>query len=89
MGWDIVEFKQHHPLLDGLSGLQRYYFVHSYYAVCEEQDNVLMTCDYGIDFTCSVVNDNVMGVQFHPEKSHDFGLGLLSNFVKICNHNNV
>lgn len=89
MGWDIVEFKQHHPLLEGLSGLQRYYFVHSYYAVCEEQDNVLMTCDYGIEFTCSVVKDNVMGVQFHPEKSHDFGLGLLSNFVKICNQNKV
>lgn len=89
IGWDIVDFKKQHPFLDDLSGQQRYYFVHSYYAVCENQDNVLMTCDYGIEFACSVVKDNVMGVQFHPEKSHDFGLGLLSNFVKICNHNNV
>ena len=84
MGWDIVSFKKQHPLIDGLVGQQRYYFVHSYYAVCENPDNVLMTCDYGTEFACSVVKDNVMGVQFHPEKSHDFGLALLTNFVKIC-----
>lgn len=84
MGWDIVDFRKQHPLLEGLTGQQRYYFVHSYYAVCENSDNVLMTCDYGIEFACSVVKDNVMGVQFHPEKSHDFGLALLTNFVKIC-----
>lgn len=84
MGWDIVDFKKRHPLLDDLSGQQRYYFVHSYYAVCENQENVLMTCDYGIEFACSVVKDNVIGVQFHPEKSHDFGLALLSNFVRLC-----
>ena len=84
MGWDIVDFRKQHPLLEGLTGQQRYYFVHSYYAVCENSDNVLMTCDYGIEFACSVVKNNVMGVQFHPEKSHDFGLALLTNFVKIC-----
>lgn len=84
MGWDIVSFKKQHPLIDGLVGQQRYYFVHSYYAVCENPDYVLMTCDYGTEFACSVVKDNVMGVQFHPEKSHDFGLALLTNFVKIC-----
>lgn len=84
MGWDIVSFKKQHPLIDGLVGQQRYYFVHSYYAVCENPDNVLMTCDYGTEFACSIVKDNVMGVQFHPEKSHDFGLALLTNFVKIC-----
>lgn len=84
MGWDVVDIKKQHPLVEGLAGQQRYYFVHSYHAVCENPDNVLMTCDYGIEFACSVVKDNVMGVQFHPEKSHDFGLSLLSNFVKIC-----
>ena len=84
MGWDIVDFRKQHPLVEGLIGQQRYYFVHSYYAACEDSDNVLMTCDYGIEFACSVVKDNVMGVQFHPEKSHDFGLALLTNFVNIC-----
>ena len=84
MGWDIVDFKKQHPILGGLNGLQRYYFVHSYYAVCENSENVLMTCDYGVEFACAVVKDNVIGLQFHPEKSHDFGLAILSNFVKIC-----
>ena len=84
MGWDIVDLKKQHPLVDGLTGQQRYYFVHSYHAVCEYHDNVLMTCDYGIEFACSVVKDNVIGVQFHPEKSHDFGMTLFTNFVNIC-----
>ena len=86
MGWDIVDFKKQHPILEGLNGQQRYYFVHSYYAVCEKPENILMTCDYGVEFTCAVVKDNIIGLQFHPEKSHDFGLAILSNFVKICAH---
>lgn len=90
MGWDVVEFEKEHPILKELIGQQRYYFVHSYHAVCDSTENVLMTCDYGYRFTASVVKDNVIGVQFHPEKSHDFGLALLSNFVKLCNeHSNM
>ena len=84
MGWDIVDFTQSHPLTEGLIGQQRYYFVHSYHAVCDDPANVLMTCDYGYRFAAAVIKDNIMGVQFHPEKSHDFGMALLSNFVKIC-----
>lgn len=84
MGWDIVEFKQQGPLIEGLNGRQRYYFVHSYHAVCDSPKNVLMTCDYGYEFACAVVSDNIYGVQFHPEKSHDFGMALLDNFVKHC-----
>ncbi len=84
MGWDIVEFKQNHPILKDLIGQQRYYFVHSYHAVCDEASNVLMECDYGYNFAAAVVKDNVIGVQFHPEKSHDFGLALLSNYVGYC-----
>jgi len=84
MGWDIVEFKQDSPLLKNLDGTQRYYFVHSYHAKCDNEENVLMTCDYGYEFAAAVVKDNIMGVQFHPEKSHDFGMALLTNFVKEC-----
>lgn len=84
MGWDIVDIKQKHALVNNLQGVQRYYFVHSYHAVCENTENVLMTCDYGCEFAASVVNGNVMGVQFHPEKSHDFGLALFKNFVTMC-----
>ena len=84
MGWDVVEFKQQSPLLEGLTGRQRYYFVHSYHAVCDSSEYVLMTCDYGYEFACAVVRDNIYGVQFHPEKSHDFGMALLENFEKHC-----
>ena len=84
MGWDIVEFKQSNPLLKNLQGTQRYYFVHSYHALCDSKDNILMTCDYVYEFAAAVVKDNIMGVQFHPEKSHDFGMALLNNFVKEC-----
>lgn len=81
MGWDIVDIKQRSPLVNNLEGIQRYYFVHSYHAVCDRKENILMTCDYGYEFAASVVKDNIIGVQFHPEKSHDFGLALLTNFV--------
>lgn len=84
MGWDIVEFKQESPLLKNLEGTQRYYFVHSYHALCDSPQNILMTCDYGYEFAAAVAKDNIMGVQFHPEKSHDFGMALLNNFVKEC-----
>ncbi len=84
MGWDIVDFKMQHSILEGLTGQQRYYFVHSYHAMCDDISNILMTCDYGYEFAAAVVKDNVIGMQFHPEKSHDFGLALFNNFVKIC-----
>jgi glutamine amidotransferase len=84
MGWDIVTFKQSKPLFEGIQGVQRYYFVHSFHAVCSEPENVLMTCDYGYEFVAAVCKDNVYGVQFHPEKSHDFGMRIFENFVGRC-----
>ena len=83
MGWDIVEFKKDVPLLKDVTGRQRYYFVHTYHAVCANPEDVMMTCDYGYEFACAVNRGNVYGVQFHPEKSHDFGMRLLSNFVDL------
>lgn len=85
MGWDVVKLKQEvHPMVKELTGIQRYYFVHSYHAKCDSEKNILMTCEYGYEFAAAVVKDNIYGVQFHPEKSHDFGMALLSNFVKEC-----
>ena len=83
MGWDVVRFdKPDNKILKGISGQQRYYFVHSYYAFCKSRENVLMTCDYGCAFAAAVCKDNIYGVQFHPEKSHRFGMALLENFVR-------
>lgn len=84
MGWDIVKFNQHNSLIRNLEGIQRYYFVHSYHARCDFEENILMTCEYGYEFAAAVLKDNVMGVQFHPEKSHDFGMALLRNFAREC-----
>lgn len=82
MGWDIVTTPHEDPLVEGLSSLQRYYFVHSYHAVCDNEDNVLMRCDYGYSFVAAVKKNNIYGVQFHPEKSHKFGMALLENFAR-------
>ena len=84
MGWNVVEFKKDIPLLEGIDGRQRYYFVHSYHAVCDRDENVMMTCDYGYNFAAAVCKDNVYGVQFHPEKSHSFGMKIFDNFVNRC-----
>lgn len=84
MGWDVVEFTKCSPLTEGIEGRQRYYFVHSYYARCVDEQDVLMTCDYGVTFAASVNSGNVYGAQFHPEKSHDFGMRLLQNFAERC-----
>lgn len=85
MGWDVVSFtKKDSPLLYGLTEPQRYYFVHSYHAVCDNEDNLLMTCDYGYTFAAAVQKNHIYGVQFHPEKSHHFGMALLKNFVERC-----
>lgn len=83
MGWDYVKIESKEcPLVKGLDDEQRYYFVHSYYAKCDDEANVMMTCEYGHKFAAAVVKDNILGVQFHPEKSHQFGMLLLKNFLE-------
>lgn len=86
MGWDYVEIvKRENPLVSSIvEQPTRYYFVHSYHAVCEDVNNILMNCEYGYLFTAAVHKDNIYGVQFHPEKSHKYGMQLLYNFVKAC-----
>lgn len=81
MGWDVIITAGDDPLLTGLDQRQRYYFVHSYHAVCDSRENILMECDYGYLFTAAVKAGNIYGVQFHPEKSHKFGMALLENYV--------
>lgn len=80
MGWNTISFTQDHPLLNGLTDQSRFYFLHSYYFDCENSHNVLTQTDYGMGFHSAIYNNAVMGVQFHPEKSHKNGVNLLKNF---------
>ena len=70
-----------HPLARELTAENRFYFVHSYCVTCESAANSLAECTYGEDFSAAIVAGNLAGVQFHPEKSHRFGLQLLRNFA--------
>lgn len=84
MGWNTVEVKRENPLIDTASGEQRFYFVHSYYARCDREQDVIATSDHGGEFVCAYGRDNILGVQFHPEKSHKFGMRLLENFLRFA-----
>jgi len=83
MGWNGLTLTRPSPLLEGISEENFTYFVHSYYCVPTDAADVLITADYGGAFCAGVAHDNVYGVQFHPEKSQQTGLRLLSNFIKM------
>jgi glutamine amidotransferase len=85
MGWNNIRVTQDHPLFKGIPDGSFVYFVHSYY-VDTAAENTLVSCEYGLEFSASVVNSkgNVMGTQFHPEKSGATGLKILKNFVEMC-----
>jgi glutamine amidotransferase len=85
MGWNELDVRREHPIVEGVDG-EYAYFVHSYYAAPEDEDAVVVTTDYGIDFPAIVANEagNVFGTQFHPEKSGETGLRILRNFVEYC-----
>ncbi|MBS0379623.1 MAG: imidazole glycerol phosphate synthase subunit HisH [Proteobacteria bacterium] len=83
MGWDAVRWNQpEHPLARGLLEESRFYFVHSYCVLCDSPRNMLASCAYGIEFAAAICSGSIAGVQFHPEKSHRFGLQLLANFAQ-------
>ena len=83
MGWNYVYSKKESPLTSNLPEEPRFYFVHSYYVQCDNEEDVLTTTPYGSDFHSIVQKDNVYGAQFHPEKSHKYGMKLLANFAKL------
>lgn len=81
MGWNTFSHTKRHPLLTELNGEQHFYYVHSYYAPVS--DYTLASCHYINEFASVVGKDNVVGVQFHPEKSGDAGSRLLQNFLRM------
>ena len=83
MGWNQAKSCKDNPLVNGLDIDARFYFVHSYYFECEDPSNQIFKTQYGHEFTSGVQLDNVMGVQFHPEKSHRHGMQLIKNFIML------
>jgi glutamine amidotransferase len=83
MGWNTLKREGEDILLKGLGKEEMFYFVHSYYVECENNENVLCSSDYGISFHSGIVKENIFGVQFHPEKSHDSGIAILKNFIAL------
>ena len=83
MGWNDIQPIKENKILTGLENDAKFYFLHSYYFHCNQQEDAIATTDYGIEFSCAINKENIYGVQFHPEKSHRYGIQLLENFSKI------
>ncbi|MHB8799676.1 MAG: imidazole glycerol phosphate synthase subunit HisH [Thermoanaerobaculia bacterium] len=83
MGWNDVSPRAEERLFDGLGAGARFYFLHSYFMVCDEDGGVAATTEYGGRFACAVRRGRIHGVQFHPEKSHGWGTSLLGNFARL------
>lgn len=89
MGWNEVHLSQESLLTTGLSELvtspdkPRFYFVHSYYVKVKKQNNSILKTNYGHEFDSAIQKDNIYGAQFHPEKSHKFGIQLFKNFAEL------
>ena len=83
MGWNLVKQATACSLTAGLSEESRYYFVHSYHVKVDREENSILRTTHGVEFDSGIHADNIYGTQFHPEKSHKFGMELLKNFSKI------
>lgn len=82
MGWNYVEASKRSRLLMGMYDEPKFYFVHSFHVVLSDRENELLQCEYAHPFTAAFEKENILGVQFHPEKSHKYGMKLFENFVK-------
>lgn len=82
MGWNTIS-KNGNPMFTGLPDNPRFYFLHSYYFECTNEGDSIACSNYGFEFTCAANYENVYGIQFHPEKSHQNGVQLLKNFATV------
>jgi len=83
MGWNTVNINKKSLLFQDISSDDEFYFVHSYHFNCDDKTDILNTTEYGYSFVSAIEKENIFGVQYHPEKSHNAGGVLLSNFIKM------
>ena len=83
MGWNSVDFMRDDPVVAGLTSGSDAYFVHSYHVHCDDPTDVLATTNYGLRFSSMIQRGNVRGIQFHPEKSQEFGLAIIRNYLEM------
>jgi glutamine amidotransferase len=83
MGWSQVKGVGEGLLFQRFPEPPRFYFVHSYHVCCSQPEDVMGIGHYGVDFTAAIRRDNILGTQFHPEKSHKFGMQVLRNFIEL------
>ncbi|MBD3306022.1 imidazole glycerol phosphate synthase subunit HisH [candidate division KSB3 bacterium] len=84
MGWNTVIPHKHQEMFLVIEEETRFYFVHNFHVICDHQADVLTTTEYGYQFASAFQHDNIWGVQFHPEKSHRFGMHFLKTWVELC-----
>lgn len=83
IGWNEIQYTQSHNVFNGIKENSDFYLVHSYFMQCRNPDNIIATYKYGNEIiTAAVAMDNIIATQFHPEKSQDFGLNFLENFIQ-------
>lgn len=86
MGWNEINVSRMNSLMTESQEIPRFYFVHAYHAICTNPTNVVATAEYGGVITAAVQEKNIFGVQFHPEKSHRFGMALMHRFIDLPNN---
>jgi glutamine amidotransferase len=83
MGWNAIAVKKPNPLIIDKKEEQRFYFVHSYHVSCNNANDILATATHEYEFVAAISHNNLFATQFHPEKSHRFGMELLTHFLAI------
>lgn len=81
IGWNKIKIINENKIFEGIEEPE-FYFLHSYYCKIKSSESIIATTSYNIDFCSAFVSDNIFGIQFHPEKSHDSGINLIQNFAK-------
>ncbi|MEJ5363061.1 MAG: imidazole glycerol phosphate synthase subunit HisH [Spirochaetota bacterium] len=84
MGWNQVVFRQHHPVVEGIPQYSYFYFIHTYYPVVLDSSWIIGQTQYSVEFASIVGKGNCIATQFHPEKSHKYGLRMIENFVRLA-----